>query len=748
MFEFLFKYPSAVFSRGEFVLLGRWPVWLLAVLVLAAGAALAWHVRAHRGRLTGLRPAFVWLMQTALVALVLFLLWHPALSVATLKPQQNVVAVLVDDSRSMALKDGAAARLEQASAVLNSGLLDSLGKRFQVRLYRFGSQAQRIKTLAEVTGAAPASRIGDSLKQVLAESATLPLGAIVVLSDGADNSGGIDLDTISEIRRQRIPVHTIGFGQERPERDMEIADVTVPVRALADSRLTAAVSFRQFGYSGKKARISVKESGKVLATQEATLKSDGTLQTENLMFNAGPAGPRNLQVAVEPLEGETNRENNSVARLVNVEGAKPRILYIEGEPRWEFKFIRRAIDDDRSLQLVSMLRTTQNKIYRQGISNPKELEDGFPAKAEELFAYQGLIIGDVAAGYFTAAQQEMIREFANRRGGGVLFLGGRETLAEGGYAKSPLEEMLPLRLPSDKGTFRRDQANAELTPQGRDTVICRLDENPQKNAERWKKMPLLADYQLMGEAKPGAVVLLDMNAGSRRSPLLAVQNYGRGRTAVFATSGSWRWKMLQDHADQTHPAFWQQLLRFLVAGTPGQVVASTAHAVLNDETNVQFRVEARDKSFQAVPNARVEAHIVGPQGVTGDVELSPKPLEEGVYTAEWNAEKSGSYLAEIVVKRDNEEVGRDVVMFRRDDGVAENFHTAQNRELLAKLSDQTGGRYYTAQNARKLGEDISYSEAGITTREFRDLWDMPVIFLLALGLRSGEWLLRRRWGVV
>jgi hypothetical protein len=217
---------------------------------------------------------------------------------------------------------------------------------------------------------------------------------------------------------------------------------------------------------------------------------------------------------------------------------------------------------------------------------------------------------------------------------------------------------------------------------------------------------------------------------------------------VFATAGSWRWRMWQDHTDTTHATFWQQLLRYLVSDSPGRVSASTPRPVLADETKVTLRAEVRDKAFQPVPNAVVEAHITGPDGAAASVELTPQPLEEGGYTAEWNAEKPGSYVAEIVAGREKEELGRDVIEFRREDGVAENFHTAQNRELLEKLAEETGGRYYTTANAARLPEEISYSEAGITTRETKDLWDMPAVFLLALLLRGSEWVLRRRWGVV
>jgi len=385
----------------------------------------------------------------------------------------------------------------------------------------------------------------------------------------------------------------------------------------------------------------------------------------------------------------------------------------------------------------------------------KDLADGFPTKPEELFKFSGLIIGDVEANYFTAAQQEMIREFANRRGGGVLFLGGRATLSDGGYPHSPLAELLPVKLFDRKDTFHRDPGTFELSALGRDSIICRLEEKPERNAERWKKMPVLADFQEVGEAKPGAVVLAEVTAaGKKKSPLLVTENYGRGRTALFATSGSWRWQMMQDHTDRTHEMFWGQLLRWLVTDTPGRVLATSTKTVFADETKIPLRAEVRDKSFRPLSNVRVEARIVGPAGVAATVELNPAPLEEGVYTAEYAAEKPGSYVAEIVVKPadgakpDLEEAGRDVIMFRREDGVAENFRVAQNRELLEKLAEQTGGRYYTAKDMGKLAEQISYSEAGITTRETKDLWDMPVIFLFALSLRAMEWMLRRKWGVV
>jgi len=284
MFRFLLSYSPAVFRKGEFVLLGSWPVWVLAALVVLAGAAVAWAIRRRQAALapglTGWRPAAIWALQAGLAALLLLLLWQPALRVSTLKPQQNIVAVIVDDSESMAREAGGVTRTRQATDILNSGLLDELTGKFQVRLYRMGAHLERIKSLEELAGDRRATHLGDSLMQVVTEAASLPVGAVVLLSDGADNSGGIDRQTVSQIRSRRIPVHTVGFGRERPERDIEITDVETPARALPDSRVVARVTFRQHGYRGRKARLTVKQDGKVLAGTEIEFEHDGAPQTE------------------------------------------------------------------------------------------------------------------------------------------------------------------------------------------------------------------------------------------------------------------------------------------------------------------------------------------------------------------------------------------------------------------------------------------------------------------------------------
>jgi uncharacterized membrane protein len=765
MFEFFFRYPRSVYERGQFALLGAWPKWMLVLLILIAATGLAFLIRSRLAQaapvMRSWRAWVIWGLETLMAAVLLVLLWQPAITIAELKKQQNIIALVVDDSRSMAISEDGSTREAQAVKALQSGVLASLNRSFQTRLYRVDAVPARIDNLATLEPTAPSTRLGDSLKQLSEETSDLPIGAVVLLSDGGDNSGGISADAISALRARHIPIHTVGFGRERSEHDVELDDVEIAPRAMASSRIAAKITFHQRGYAGAKLNLTIRDIStgqpKVLAARAITLGPDGNLQSETLMFDIGGAGARALQIAAAALPGEQNTANNSLTRVVNVSSDARRILYVEGEPRWEYKFIRQAEEDDRMVQIVSMVRTSENKIYRQGISGPKELADGFPSRPEDLFAYQGLMIGSVEAGYFSPVQRELIREFVDRRGGGLLLLGGQFSLADGGWNASSLTDLFPTTLPTQTGTFHREadpkngttHTTAELAPAGVDSIITRLVDDPAANAAKWKKLPYLMDYEDPGTPKPGATVLANMiTPEGRKVPLLITENFGRGRTSIMATGGSWRWQMSSPLGDTAHDLFWQQLLRWVVSDTPGHVAASVPAQMLLDNGAVTITAEVRDQQYNPAPDAKVEAHILGPSGVSALVELAPVPGTPGQFQAAWSAPKTGSYLTEVTAIRAGKELGRDVLTFQRADGIAENFHTDQNRALLEHLAAQTGGRYWKPSDLGKLAASIPFSEAGVTVRETKDLWDLPLVFLALVLLRFSEWWLRRKWGIV
>jgi len=761
MFQFLFKYPSPVFTKGRLVLLSAWPAWLLPVLIVAVAGGLAllirWRLRHSEAKLRGLRVGAIWATQSAFLALLLLLLWQPALIVAELGSNQNIIAVVVDDSRSMGIADSDGKTREAAAiAALDGGVLAGLRQRFQTRIYRLGREITPVDSPGDIAPGDVATHIDHGLEQLARETEDLPVGAIVLLSDGSENSVGLGGSEIGAgalhiLKERRLPVHTVGFGMPEHAHDVEIEDVSLPASAVANARIAATVTLLQHGYAGHKATLTVRDGDQAITQRDITLAPDRRLQSEPLFFPAGSAGAKSLTFVLEPLPGEESVANNLITRPFLVSDAKRRILYVEGEPRWEYKFIRRAEDNDPTVQIVSMLRTSENKVYRQGISNPAELAQGFPVRAEDLFAYAGIIIGSVAADYFTPLQQGLLREYVDRRGGGILFLGGRSSLSDGGWGASSLNSLLPTFLPSGNHNFHRSPAAVELTAAGVDSPVTRLLDDPQKNAERFRKLAYLADYEDPGSPKPGATTLVDLHAGHRTLPLLVTESYGSGRTAILATGGTWRWQMSEALGDPAHDLFWQQLLRWLVAESSGPVSASIPARLLMDEGNVQLTAQVRDRTFQPVTDAHVSVHILGPEGVDALVGLRPSETTPGQYQAEWGAEKAGTYLAEASAETADgqpQELGRDLVTFQRENGVAENFHTEQNRHLLEQLASETGGRHWNPSELKNLPRDISYSEAGISVRTVKELWNMPIFFLFLLGLATADSLVRRKGCIV
>ena len=749
MFEFFFKYPLAAYRKGEFLFATGWSPWLLVALTALAAVALLVYARRVPSRLTGAALWCVWVLQVATVALALVLLWQPALGIQSLKSRQNAVAVLVDTSSSMALVEDGLSRLARAATALQERALPALEEKFRVRLYGFSGRPERIRSLQPDALPPPgaSSGVGESVLSVLRESTAVPLGALLVISDGADNSGRFGREMAAEIRKYNVPVHTVGVGRERIDGDIELSDVAVASEALPRSRVSAQLTLRHDGQAERTTRITVRDGASVLASQPVTLKAGEPVRREWIDFGAGEAGVRDLTFTVEPVSGEMEG-NNQRRRVLDVPRRRRRILYAEGEPRWQYKFMRRAVQKDASVQLITMLRTSTNKFYRQGVDTPEELEDGFPSEEEELFAYDALIIGSFEAAFFTPKQQVAIREFVSRRGGTLLMLAGPNGLGAGGWQNSEIVDALPAVLEPGDTSFIREKVTAEIAPQGRDSLISRLSPDSEENARLWAEMPQLADFQRIGALKPAALRLMSVQYGAEALPLLVRQNYGRGRSMIFATGGSWRWRMGLPSDDDRHDTFWRQMLRALVVDSAGPVRLTTDRSNYADESRVQLRAEVRDKRYEPANNARVSATVIPEEGPSKTLALRPSATEQGVYEAEVDASDLGVYLVEAVAHLGDDRLGADTLHFRREGGVAEFFHPERNGSLLARLADQTGGSYWELDELEGLPAEIGFSEAGITMREVLDLWDMPALFLLLILLRAAEWLLRKRWGVI
>src|SRR5690606_11523811 len=361
-----------------------------------------------------------------------------------------------------------------------------------VDLYAFSDETTELESLADVPAPGPQTRLGDSLLSVLRGAQSGTLGAVVLVSDGGDNSNELDAARIAEIASFGVPVHALGVGREQLPEDIELEGVSVASRGLPGSTLNAQVSIRHA--RGAEAQLKVYDGDAILAAETIQLPNRAGVTTRIIGLEVGDAGIKDLRFTLDPLPGERNLVNNTQLRPMEVPDERRHILYIEGEPRWEYKFIRRAIDDKSPVRLASLLRTTPNKFYRQGVDSAEELEDGFPTDKETLFAYDALVIGSYEAASLTPEQQTMIAEFVGQRGGGLLMLGGRRGLADGGWGATAVADVLPARLPSvEAPSFIRFPVKAQLTEEGGRALLTRFERDDAANRASWSELPELAD---------------------------------------------------------------------------------------------------------------------------------------------------------------------------------------------------------------------------------------------------------------
>ncbi len=758
VFEFLFKYRPVVFEKGRLAFATPWPVYaILAGGLLALALVLFTYSRARpRSRrdmvvLTGLRAA--------VLALILFCLARPTLLIPTVVPQRNFLGILIDDSRSMAISDwNDAPRTQFAQhsfASPDSSLRAGLADRFMLRFFRFARETERLDSLGALSASGPGTDLAQALDAARLELAGVPLSGLVLVTDGADNAEGSLTETLLALQASALPVYVIGVGQERFGRDIQLSRVETPRTVLKGSSLVVDLVIEQTGFRRETVTVNVEDDGRIIASQEVRLPSDGDAATVRVRFKASEAGPRNFRFSIPVAEGEAVTENNERRALIVVEENREKILYFEGEPRFEVKFIRRAVADDENLQVVTLQRTADNKFLRLDVDDPQELAAGFPKTRDELFAYRGLILGSVEASFFSHDQLRMIEEFVGQRGGGLLVLGGRASFAEGGYAGTPVADVLPVVLPrgdEGRGVPFFAEVRVEPTRFGLNHPVTQLGASPDESSELWRALPPVSTVNRLYEVKPGASTLLTGRAEARDDPLvvLAYQRYGRGRAIALPIQDSWIWQMHADIPleDETHETFWRQLLRWLVSYVPDRVVATTSRDLVGPGEPVTIDAEVQDETYLSVNNAEVVATVTSPSGAEEELRLDWAVDADGKYQASFTANEVGRHRIAVRALERGVPIGEHVTYVEAADPATEFFDAEMRVPLLERIAEATGGRYYTPETAVTLPEDVSFTESGTTVLEERDLWDMPLVLLLLLGVLGAEWGFRRHRGLV
>ncbi len=755
--EFLFKYPSRVFEQGVFVWQGAgWARLVVPVVGVLIGVAVWSYLRAGRIRfrdrivLAGLRVAALALLGACLL--------RPALLVSMSVPQENILAILLDDSKSMLIRDAdSLTRLEQVRRLFGDSagsVVQRLSERYALRFYRFSETMERIDRAAALGGTGGRTDLAGALLEVRRDVAGTSLAGLIVATDGADNGGQSMSDPLLSLEAAKIPVYTVGIGQERFARDISLERIELPRSTLKGAVLLGSVALRVHGVAGETAALTVEDNGKIVASREIAIPKGVESMTVPIRITPLEPGVRSIRVQVRPVRGEAVSQNNSRDAAVRVRDRREKILYVEGNLRPEFPFLRRAAAADSNLQVVGLQRTSKGKFLRLGVDDSLELVKGFPTTRSELFQYRALILGTVEASFFTADQLRMIAEFVSERGGGLLALGGRESFGEGAFQGTAVADVLPVSFVNR--TADSAEAAVELgvhpTPAGLGNAALILTDQEETNATRWDSLPPLTSVNRLGGLKPGATVLLEgrLSKGGGTVPVLAQQRFGRGRALLLGVQDTWLWQMHSSIAveDQTHETLWRQLLRWLLEDVPDRLEVSMnpEHPVPGQRVTVL--AEFADSTFLRVNDASLQAEITTPENGTTTLPLDWGLAQDGVYSGSFVAATEGNYRVRVTGVRGRDSVAIEPEFVDVADRGADFLNAEMRAPLLQRLARETGGKFYTAATVGQLPDDVMYTESGVTVTESKDLWDMPVLFFGLVALLGTEWMYRRRRGLI
>ena len=757
LFEFLFKYRPVVFEKGRLAFAAGTGTYILLAIALAIGvpALIAYARLRMRG---GPRDRAVLIgLRLAALALAITAVLHPVLVVSEAVPQRNVVGVLVDDSRSMRIADlNGATRAQTVRHLLggrDSSLYAALAQKFVVRLFRFSGNGERVSQVGDLTYDGARTQLGPALESARQELTGVPLSGLVLVSDGADNSRGSLTDAVMSLGARHVPVFTVGVGRERFTKDIEVSRIEAPRSVLVGASLAVDVMVAQRGYTGQKVQLIAEDAGRIVSTQSVTLSGDGEATPIRVRVPTTEAGARVLTFRIAPQPGEMVLQNNTQQAIVNVSDRREKILYIEGEPRPEMPFLRRAVRDDKNLQVVTLQRLAKDQFRRFSVDDSLDLVSGFPKTRDELFAYKGVILGSIEASYFTGDQLRMLADFVSERGGGLLALGGPHSLGEGGFAGTPVGEVLPVDLVGtvESKTPYFSELKVDVTVPGAINAATQIAEAESLSAKRWKTMPPVSSVNRIGRAKPGATVLLTGTPvkGGDRETVLAFQRYGRGKAIAFPIQDSWLWQMDPSMSleDMTFESFWRQLLRWLVNDVPSRVMVAAAGDQVSPGDPVELNAEISDRTFLKVNNAEAVARVTAPSGTVTEMPLEWSVTRDGEYKTAFTPTERGLYSVDVRTRMGTDSIVSDRSFITSGDLSTEYFGAEMRAPLLRRIADETGGRFYSSDKVADLAKDIVFTDVGNTVVDRKDLWDMPIVFLLLIALITSEWGYRKLRGL-
>jgi hypothetical protein len=696
--------------------------------------------------------------------LILGMLLDPTLLIQKVLRLLPPLAVVIDTSGSMALPgaDGRS-RLQQVLDYLRgdpSSPLQTLMEHYQVKLYQFADTARSlsVERLGSLQGSGHTTDIVGSLAGVLEENRAAPPVGVLLFSDGAHHGSDIGLEYL---RQTGIPVVAVGLGDPNAYKDIRVASVQAPTLTFLHYPVEVNATLQTWGYRGARFPVVLKRAGRVVATKMVRVNADVFQQQVRFEIVPEEVGDFTYTVSVAPHLGEALTDNNRRDFSISVARDKIRVLLVCGSPTWNYRFLRQAFKHDPSIDLISfvILRTPTDVV-----NVPESQLSLIPFPTRRLFTKElqnfDLIVFENFSFqfYFPWYYLENVRKYV-LEGGAFAMIGGRLAFAQGGYAGTPIEDLLPVSLRRGRNDYRTVSQHMVLTPAGAVHPITRLSADAKENQRIWNAMPELDALNVAGAPKPGATVL-GVSSGrfgeSLGVPLLAVQRFGKGRTLALMSDYIWKWNFHMAgrmDSNQYYLQFVRQMVRWLIRDPvlkQVRVLADANEFPVGSEITGTIQVLRDD--YRPATKTSLRTELRTPSGVVGAVQYVPTG-NPGEYRYRIPAAEEGFYELNVEAQIDGttHEANRLLLRVYRPGG--ENQQAAPNHALLQDIADRTGGTFFALRDPARptvasliefFGGTPSYRV--LEEKRFRLRETLP-LFLAVIGCLAVEWWWRRQAGL-
>jgi len=721
--------------------------WVLAVAGAFVLASVWFFIRSlrregHGGWMTSLH-----ILRLFVAILVAFTLLRPERVVLTRRTEQPRVAVLWDGSGSMATNDllvgdkQTSTRADWLKQKIDGKFWQPLERQYQVTVEPFSVPPTDPKAGAEME---IGTDLNEPLERILREHADLR--AVLLLSDGDWNLGKSPITAATALARHEVPVFTVGVGSENYLPDIELQSVQAPTYGLVNERISVMFTIQNHLPREVKTTVTLEGPGDARGSKAVILPPMAQLQ-DMLVFtpqNEGE-GDFTIRVPVEPDEVFTNNNDRTFHLSVRKEVLK--VLVVDSQPRWEFRYLRNALMRDPGVSVNTILYNPTI-----GMGEGAGYLGEFPAKREDLQGYDVVFIGDVGVGpgMLSTENAEMLKGLVEQQGSGVVFLPGALG-REKSLADSALSELLPVEMDYSKGTGFASGAEArmELTLRGRDHWLTMLATDPNANQAVWRGLPGFFWYAPVVRAKPGSDVLAVHEAARNqygRLPLLVTRNAGNGKVLFMGTDSAWRWR--KGVEDTYHYRFWGQVVRWM-AHQRHLAQDEGVRFFYSPETpkrgdRVHLNATVLDKLGIPLTEGKVLVTLTAPSGANESIELAAENAEWGVHTGQFMPREGGRYQVEVRCDAAQRRLKTQIDVTVP---TLEKVGLPAKLDVLREISALTGGKFGSPAELPQMISNLSLlPERKPEEQRFR-LWCDPAWCAALLGLLTIYWVGRKVAGL-